>query len=157
MRWRLFFGKQGSQICQYASPEQTLPSPNLFPQDNFVPRFICGFHLKKQEDLRSDKTRKQMQKPFLTDLNISLFLPKGYENSSSKCSIIIGYNWLHPSIFKAIYKIWIVLSTGRQFCDTTLFISLQWSLLHSISFVTPQPTSFVLQPWTSAFNAPHTS
>jgi len=42
--------------------------------------------------LRSDKTRKQMQKLLLTDSNISLFLPKGYENFSGKCSIIIGYN-----------------------------------------------------------------
>lgn len=41
------------------------------------------------------------------------------------------------------------MSTGRQFCDTTLFISLQRSSLHSISFVTPQSTSFVLQPWAS--------
>lgn len=117
--------------------------------DKSVPGFTYSFHLKKQEVSHSDKRRKQTQKLFLTDLSISLFLPKGHENSSSKCSIIIGYNWLHPSIFKAIYKIWIVLSTGRQFCDTTLFISLQWSSLHSISFVTPQSTSFVQQPWAS--------
>lgn len=102
------------------------------------------FTWRHRKKLHSDKTRKQMQKFFLTDLNISLFLPKGHENSSSKCSIIIGYNWLHPSFFKAIHKIWIVLSTGRQFCDTTLFISLQWSQLHSVSFVTPQTTLFVL-------------
>ena len=122
---------------------------SLLPPDKSVPGFTYSFHLKKQEVSRSDKRRKQTQKLFLTDLSISLFLPKGHENSSSKCSIIIGYNWLHPSIFKAIYKIWIVLSTGRQFCDTTLFISLQWSSLHSISFVTPQSTSFVQQPWAS--------
>lgn len=102
------------------------------------------FTWRNRKKMHSDKTRKQMQKLFLTDLSISLFLPKGYENSSSKCSIIIGYNWLHPSIFKAIYKIWIVLSTGRQFCDTTLFISLQWSRLHSRSFVIPQTTVFLL-------------
>lgn len=41
--------------------------------------------------------------------------PKGYNNFSSKCSITISYNWLCLLIFKTIYKLWIVVSTGRQF------------------------------------------